>query len=278
MLKHLRMPTMSKLWEELSQHRWSNTEYLSALCEYELQERDTRRTKRHMAEAQLPPGKSLSTFIYSESEGAKGPEIQALASGEQWIKQGDNLLIFGPPGTGKTHLAVGIGRELIARGNRVRFYRTSELLQKLQAAKQSLNLSGLLSKLEKYDCMILDDFGYVQKDKDETEVLFELICERYERRSLLITCNYSFNEWDKIFKEQTMAVAAVDRLVHHARIIELMGKSYRQKEALNRHKLPEKTASSKAQSEVAGSDGADANQGEVKAKEEVKINALNRQK
>ena len=255
MLKHLRLPTMSKLWEELSERQWSNADYLSALCEYELQEREQRRTKRHMIEAQLPAGKSLSTFNYSESEGAKAPEIQALASGEQWIKRGDNLLIFGPSGTGKTHLAAAIGKELITKGYRILFNRTSEMLQKLQAAKQNLSLPAQLNKLEKYDCLILDDFGYVQKDKDETEMLFELICERYERRSILITCNHPFNEWDKIFKEPTMAVAAVDRLVHHARIIELMGESYRKKEALNRQKLTTKNPPSKAQNKAVASGG-----------------------
>ncbi len=112
------------------------------------------------------------------------------------------------------------------------FSRTTELVQNLQAAKKALNLPTAIEKLDKYDCLILDDFEYVQKDALETSVLFELICERYERKS--ITCNQPFNEWDKIFLDKQMALAAVDRLVHHATILEIEAESYRKKQALTK--------------------------------------------
>jgi len=120
----------------------------------------------------------------------------------------------------------------VESGYCVFFSRTTELVQKLQAAKREYNLPSALEKLNKYDCLILDDFGYVQRDQTETSVLFELISERYENKSLLITCNQAFDEWDKIFMDKGMAIAAVDRLVHHATILELNVESYRKRSAL----------------------------------------------
>ena len=151
-----------------------------------------------------------------------------------------NLLIFGSSGVGKTHLATPIGEKLVESGFRVYFNRTTELVQKLQAAKKALNLPSALEKLDKYDCLILDDFGYVQKDELETSVLFELlICERYERKSMVITCNQPFKDWDRIFLDKQMAIAAVDRLVHHATIFEIEAESYRRKQALKKKKAKE---------------------------------------
>ena len=143
-------------------------------------------------------------------------------------------MIFGPSGVGKTHLANAIGVELIQNEYRVLFTRTTELVQKLQLAKQTLALPSALSKLDKYDCIILDDFGYVQKNQYETSVLFELIADRYERKSMIITCNQPFGEWDNIFQDKTMAVAAIDRLVHNSRIIQINAESYRKTNALKK--------------------------------------------
>jgi DNA replication protein DnaC len=130
-------------------------------------------------------------------------------------------------------LAAAIGEKLLEQGFRVFFSRTTELVQKLQAAKKALVLPSALDKLDKYDCLILDDFGYVKKDELETSVLFELICERYERKSMLITCNQPFKDWDRVFLDKQMAVAAIDRLVHNASILEIDAESYRKKQALN---------------------------------------------
>jgi len=240
LLKGLRLPTIAQLWESLAREAceqgWSPIRYLAALCEHETAERERRRLKRHMSQSQLPRGKSLETFDFSVVPSLNKNMVVGLTSGDLWIEDGNNLLIFGPSGVGKTHLAAAIGGKLIEANYRVLFSRTTELLQKLQAAKRDLVLPGLLDKLDKYDCLILDDFGYVQKSDVETNLLFELICERYESRSILITCNQPFQEWDQIFSNKRMAVAVVDRLVHHSTLMELNVESYRKREVLLRTK------------------------------------------
>lgn len=152
--------------------------------------------------------------------------------------------MFGPPGGGKTHLGSGIGHALIDAGYRVLFTRTSEIVQKLQVARQSLQLPSMLGKLDRVDLIILDDLSYVRKDQAETSVLFELIAERYERRSLLITANQPFSGWNDVFPDPSMTVAAIDRLVHHSTIFELNVESYRRRSAndnkqARRRQLPE---------------------------------------
>jgi DNA replication protein DnaC len=240
LLNQLRLPTVQRMWKDLAKEAegkgWSHPQYLSNLCEHETAERDRRRLERHRAESQLPKAKSLESYDFKAVSGINKSKVIALASGETWIKEGMNILIFGQSGVGKTHLAAAIGDRLIESGFRVLFSRTTELVQKLQAAKKALSLPTALDKLDKYDCLILDDFGYVKKDEMETSVLFELISERYERRSLLVTCNQTFKDWDQIFLDKQMAVAAVDRLVHHATILEIDAESYRRKEALNKSK------------------------------------------
>lgn len=240
LLKELRLPTMTSLWEVLNKEAilqgWTPLQYLATLCEHELSHRNNRRLMRHMAEAEIPRGKSLTTFDFNAVPSLNRHQVMAFASGDLWIKNGSNLLIFGPSGVGKTHLAAAIGEKLVESGYRVLFIRTTDLVQKLQKAKKDLELPGALEKLNKYDCLILDDFGYVQKDHTETNVLFELISARYESKSMIITCNQTFAEWDKIFMDKTMAIAAVDRLIHHATIFELNVESYRKKSALSRMK------------------------------------------
>ena len=243
LLTQLHLPTMRGLWEDMAKEAevkgWSGPKYLSNLCESEIADRERRRLSRRMAEAQLPRGKTLESYDFSSIAGINKAKIQGLAYGEIWIKEGMNVLIFGPSGVGKTHLAAAIGEKLVENGFRVFFNRTTELVQNLQAAKKALNLPTALEKLDKYDCLILDDFGYVQKDELETSVLFELICERYERKSMLITCNQPFRDWDNIFLNKQMAIAAVDRLVHHATIFEIEAESYRRKQAMNKKKAKE---------------------------------------
>ena len=238
LLKELKLPTMRKLWEEQAknalQEGWSPPKYLTRLCEYESAERESRRLGRHLQESCLPRGKGLEGFDFSRTEGLNKSQIMGLGRGELWIKEAMNVLLFGPSGVGKSHLACGIGKELVANGYRVLFAKATGLLERLEKAKREKGLAGALAKLDRYDCLILDDFGYVKRTEVESDVLFALICERYERKSILITCNQPFQEWDEIFENKRMAIAAVDRLIHHATIIEITGESYRRKEAEQR--------------------------------------------
>ena len=251
LLRELRLSTMGHLWEDLYRQAmaqgWTPAHYLRVLCEHEISCRGNKRLARYMAEAQLPKGKTLSTFDFSVVPMLNKNQIIGFATGDIWIKEAKNVLLFGPSGGGKSHLAAAIGEGLITAGYRVLFTRTTDLLQKLQLAKQSLGLPATLEKLNKYDCLICDDWGYVKKDQSETSVLFELISERYESKSMIITCNQPFAEWDKIFTDTTMACAAVDRLIHHAHIFELNVESYRKSTALTRMKNA-KGGSSAAQS------------------------------
>lgn len=237
-LKELKLPVMLKNWKPLQEDAkrkgWSHTQYLSALCEHEVAERKSKRLQRRFYEARLPRGKSFETYDFKSISQLDKRQIDALIQEDSWINSGINVLIFGPSGVGKTHLGAAIGEKLVLDGKKVFFSRTTELVQKLQAAKRDLNLPQTLQKLDKFDCLILDDFGYVKKNELETSALFELICERYERRSLLLTCNQPFSEWDEIFVDKIMAVAAIDRLVHHSILIELEGESYRRLSALKK--------------------------------------------
>ena len=140
--------------------------------------------------------------------------------------------VVGSCGVGKTHLLAGIGHALIDRGHKVLFMRTSELVQRLQAARRDLRLPSELAKLDRFDLLILDDLSYARRDQAETSVLFELIAERYERKSIAITANAPFSAWDEVFPDKAMTVAAVDRLVHHATIVEMNVDSYRRRAAL----------------------------------------------
>jgi DNA replication protein DnaC len=160
-----------------------------------------------------------------------------------WLEKGANLLLFGPPGGGRSHLASAIGLALIENGWRVMFTRTTDLVEKLQVARRELGLEAAINRLDRFHLLILDDLAYVTKDQAETSVLFELISARYERRSMLITANQPFGEWGKIFPDPAMTLAAVDRLVHHATIFELNVESYRRREAIERKRGPGRPAS-----------------------------------
>lgn len=243
LFKQLRLPTMAVLWEDISrqadQEGWGSARCLSILCEHELTERANRQMNKYWKESCLPTGKTFSSFDF-KSVPLNKTMVLTLASGEGWLKQGRNILIFGPSGVGKTHLAAAIGACLLEHKVRILFTRTTTLIQKLQIAKQGLTLSSALEKLDKYECIILDDFGYANKDMMETNVLFELISERYERKSLIITCNQPFGEWSHIFQDKAMAIAAIDRLVHDAKILQINKESYR------KNSLTEKNASQKS--------------------------------
>ncbi len=246
LLNELRLPGAKVMWpqfaDQADKEGWPAARFLAALAEHELAERDRRRITRHLAEARLLPGKTLDSFDFDALPMISKAQIMAIVAGDGWLDKGANLLLFGPPGGGKSHLASAIGLALIENGWRVLFTRTTDLVQKLQTARRDLALESTLNKLDKFHLLILDDLAYVTKDQAETSVLFELIGTRYERRSMLITANQPFGEWGKVFPDPAMTLAAVDRLVHHATILEMNVESYRRREAVKR-KHPGRPAS-----------------------------------
>jgi DNA replication protein DnaC len=237
-LNELRLSAIKLIWPDFAaradKEGWPAGRLLAALVEHELAERANRRIQRHLEEARLPPGKTLNNFDFEAVPMLSKAQVMALAAGDSWLEKGANLLAFGPPGTGKSHLAAALGLALVENGWRVLFTRTTDLVQKLQAARRDLQLEAAIAKLDKYHLLILDDIAYVTKDQAETSVIFELIAARYERRSLFITANQPFGEWGRIFPDQVMTLAAVDRLVHHATIFEMNVESYRRRAAVER--------------------------------------------
>lgn len=240
LLRQLRLPTMAACCDDVAEaavkHGWPVPQALATLCEYELAEREQRRLQRHLKDARLPIGKTLATFDLSTVDAGHRHLLGTLATDSAWLDQARNLLVFGASGLGKSHLAAALGHALIDLGLRVRYFPASGLVQELQVAKRGLHLAETLHKLDKYRLLIIDDIGYVKRSEAETSVLFELIAHRYESGSLLITSNHPFSAWDSIFADDMMAVAAIDRLVHHADIIELTGESYRKKAQIKSQK------------------------------------------
>ncbi len=242
LLAELRLSAVKLVWADLAaqadKEGWPAARFLAALAEHEIAERARRRIERHLAEARLPPGKTIDTFDFEAVPVVSKAQIMALAAGDAWLGMGANVILFGPPGGGKSHLAAALGFALVENGWRVLFTRTTDLVQRLQIARRELALESAIAKLDKYHLLILADLAYVTKDQAETSVLFELIGARYERRSLLVTANQPFGEWGKIFPDQAMTLAVVDRLVHHATIFEMNVESYRRRAALERKRGP----------------------------------------
>lgn len=235
MLTELRLPTMKRLAAELCAQSdgegWPGQRLLEALLEHEMNEREVRRIERHRTESALSPDKRLSGFDFAAVPSVSKAQVTALAEGHEWLDRGANVLLFGPPGVGKSHLVSGLGHALIDAGRRVLFTRCSELVQRLQAARRDLRLVQELAKLDRFDLLILDDLSYVRRDQAETSALFELIAERYERKSIAITANTPFSQRGEVFVDAAMTLAAVDRLVHHSTILEMNVESYRRRAA-----------------------------------------------
>ena len=236
LLVELRLPAVKMIWADFAaradKEGWPAARFLATLAEHEIAERARRRIARHLDDARLPTAKTIDGFDFDAVPMISKAQVMALAAGDAWLEKGANLILFGNPGGGKSHLAAALGRALVENGWRVLFTRTTDLVQKLQIARRELALEAAIAKLDKFHLLILDDIAYVTKDQAETSVLFELISARYERRSLLITANQPFGEWGKIFPDQAMTLAAIDRLVHHATILEINVESYRRKTAL----------------------------------------------
>lgn len=259
MLTALRLPSFHRHWPALAERAdtegWPASRFLAALAEIELAERDARRIQRHLQQSNLPGGKTLATLDFKTLPGVTRARIEALAAGD-WVETGANLIAIGNSGTGKTHVLSAVGYALVEAGKRVLYTSTTDIVQRLQAARRDLALEAALAKLDKFDLIILDDITYAQKDQAESSVLFELIARRYETRSLAIAANQPFSAWDRVFPDQAMTVAAVDRLVHHATILEMNGESYRRRAATGRQsaKVDARTTTSGDNLEPATSD------------------------
>jgi DNA replication protein DnaC len=199
---------------------------LLEILELEAQDRHERRTVRLRRASHLPPGKTFGTLDESRLPRGLVRQLHDLARGD-FLERGINVLVFGLPGVGKTHAACALGHALIEGGHSVLFVPTFQLVQDLLAAKRDLGLPRALRKLDQFELLVLDDIGYVQQSQEEAEVLFTLMAERYERRSMLVTSNLVFSAWDRIFKNPMTTAAAIDRLVHHSVILEFDVPSYR---------------------------------------------------
>lgn len=237
-LRSLRLGSFAAHWEEVAataeQQGWSFGQFLRQLADQEAGDRQRRRIERLLKESKLPASKTLATLDAQRLPDKVRRLLPTLADGS-FIGRAENVLAFGLPGRGKTHLACAIGHELVQRGHRVLFVPTFKLVQQLLVAKRDLELERMLSRLDRFDVVILDDIGYVQQDREEMEVLFTFLAERYERRSVIITSNLVFSQWDQIFKDKMTTAAAIDRLVHHATILEINGPSYRTEAAKRRN-------------------------------------------
>jgi DNA replication protein DnaC len=237
LLRELKLPGFVRAHAEVAaqaeREGWGFERYLYHLAEIEVEERRVRRIERLLRASGLPHDKTLTTLELGRLPAPVRRSLPSLCEGG-FVERAENLLAFGLPGRGKTHLVSAIGHELVQRGYPVLFVPAFKLVQRLLAAKRDLELEALLRRLDRYDAIVLDDLGYVQQSREEMEVLFTFLAERYERRSVLITSNLVFSQWDKIFQDPMTTACAIDRVVHHAVILELSGKSFRAEAAKSR--------------------------------------------
>jgi len=247
-LKKLHLPTVRECYEEQAElarrESLSYEHYLLELMEREREDRWKRRLARLLRESKLPLEKSLEAFDLKRLPRKVIAQVKVLLEGS-FLDRAENILAFGNPGSGKTHLLCAIGQEMVYRGRRVLFTPCNLLVQELLIAKRELELKRILKRLAKYDALIIDDLGYVQQNREEMEVLFALLADRYERRSVMLTSNLPFSQWERIFKDPMTTAAAIDRLVHHSVILELNLNSYRLEESKKRKGGTEKTANKK---------------------------------
>jgi DNA replication protein DnaC len=235
MLHTLKLPSMADTFADLAlqaaKANLTHEAFLYELVQAERQGRAEHRIVRLRRASGLPLEKTFATLDLTTFPLAIQLQVERLRSGS-FVAEAINIVAAGKPGVGKTHLLAAIGHELVLQGHPVLWTATATLVQRLLAAKRDLRLPHMLAQLDRFACLILDDIGYVQHDRDEMEVLFTLLAERYERRSVAITTNLMFSEWNRIFKDPMTTMAAIDRVVHHSVILDLMGmESFRAKEA-----------------------------------------------
>ncbi len=231
MFREFHLPTMAarcaQMMESAEAQNWGYRRLLVELCEAEGADRRERKRERLIRESGLPQGKTLGNLEEAKLPDKVRRQLATLMEGG-FVERAENLLVFGLPGRGKSHFLAALGRELVLRhAMAVCFTSTFKLVQQLLSAKKELRLDNLLKKLDRYDAVILDDLGYVQQSREEMEVLFTFLAERYERRTVMVSSNLVFSKWDQIFKDPMTTMAAVDRLVHHAIILEFNGESLR---------------------------------------------------
>ncbi len=234
-LKELRLPTMRQCYEETARRAERETlsyeQYLLEVISRECEQRRKARIERLLNESELPLEKSLANFDMKRLPAKAARQMRTLLEGD-FLNRKENVLVFGNPGSGKSHLLTSLAQELVVvRERKMHFTKCSLLMQDLLAAKRDLRLSKEIKRLSRYEGLIIDDLGYIQQSRDDMDVVFTLLAERYERGSVLMTSNLPFSKWEGIFKDAMMTAAAIDRLVHHSVIIELNIPSYRVEEA-----------------------------------------------
>jgi len=244
-LKTLHLPAFRESFESealrATQELLSYEQYLLELSDREVDMRQQNRTSRLLRESCLPLEKNLESFDRKRLPRKVAIQFKTLLEGS-FLDRKENVLAFGNPGSGKTHLLCALGQELVYQGRRVFFTSCALLIQRLLIAKRDLLLARILKRLGRYDAILIDDIGYVQQSREEMEVLFSLLADRYERSSVMLTSNLAFSKWEVIFKDPMTTAAAIDRLVHHSVILELNLPSYRLEESKKRAKAgkPEK--------------------------------------
>ena len=229
-LIELRLPTIRDSYEEIAQQATNNSlsyeQYLYDLVETECDNKRNNRIKRLLKASQLPLEKRMDQFKQDRLTLKVKQQVSQLLTGE-FLHHATNVLAFGLPGTGKSHLLCAIAQELVMKGYQILFTTSALLVQELLRAKKELELAKALKRLSKYDAILIDDIGYVQQTREEMEVLFTLLADRYEKKSVMLTSNLPFSKWEQIFKDPMTTAAAIDRMVHHSVIIELNISSFR---------------------------------------------------
>ena len=240
LLKSMKLPSILEQYREVAaeaeREGWDFIRFLKQLITIEAEGRRVRKLERLLKRSHLPKDKTLSSFDLTRMPAKIRRSVPELCKGS-FVDKAENVLAFGLPGRGKTHLLCAIGHELIKRQIPVLFFTTQQLVSQLLRSKRDYELDLAIKKLDKFPVVILDDIGYVKQDREEMEVLFTFLSERYERKSVMLTSNLVFSQWEQIFKDPLTTAAAIDRIVHHSFILEIPApvNSYRMDQARKRH-------------------------------------------